>query len=124
MTDDGPCASPAAHDTKLTAVRLGDDLEEVAARLFEVNAAAAVVVVDLALLLLHRIGPVVDALLLDAAEDLVELLLADEERVVLLLDLVVGVAEIERHAVGEHDREEVRAERFRRRQAEEPGEEF
>src|SRR5207248_8033701 len=82
----------------LGAVRPRDDLEEVLARLLEVHAAAAVVVVDLALLLLHRIGPVVDALLPDAAEDLVELLLADEEGIVLRLGIVVGVAEVERHA--------------------------
>ena len=40
----------------------------------------------------------------------------------LLLDLVIGVAEIERHAVRELDGEEIRAERLRRRQPEEPGE--
>src|SRR6059058_3680257 len=93
----------------------GDDLQEVPARLFEVHAAAAVVVVDFSLLPLRRIGPVVHAAFLDAAEDGVELFLADEERVVLLLDLVVGVAEVERHVVGELDREEVRAEALRRR---------
>src|SRR5207302_9766143 len=49
---------------------------------------------------------------------------ADEERIVLRLHLVVGVAEIERHAVVELYREEVRAERFRFRQAEELGEEI
>ena len=100
-------------------VRRGDDLEEVAARILEVHAAAAVVMVDLALLLLRRVGPVVEAALFDAAEDLVELLLAHEERVVLRFGLVVRVAEIERHAVRELDGEEIGAERLRRRQSEE-----
>src|SRR5438105_6496223 len=100
---------PAPSPNSAAAVRARDDLEEVAARVLEVHAAAAVVVVDLALLALARIRPVVEPALLDAAEDLVELLLADEERVVLLLDLVIGVAEIERHAVRELDGEEIGA---------------
>src|SRR5207248_404912 len=106
------------------AIGHGDDLEEVPARLLEVHAAPAVMAIDLAFVALAGIGPVVEPALLDAAEDGVEFLLRDEERVVLLLDLVVGVAEVERHVVCELDREEVRAERLRLRQAEERGKEI
>jgi len=70
----------------------------VAARVLEVDAAAAVVAVDPALLLPAGIGPVVETALLDAAEDLVELLLAHEEGVVLHLHVhAVGVEEGEGH---------------------------
>src|SRR5213594_4064137 len=60
------------------AVGLGDDLEQVAAQILEVDAAAAEMVVDLAFLLLSGIGPVLELARLDAAEDLIELLLAHE----------------------------------------------
>src|SRR5262249_29185065 len=53
-----------------------DDLEIVADRIIEVHAAPAVVVVDLALAAMPRIGPVVEAARLNAPEDLVELRLA------------------------------------------------
>src|SRR5688572_24457266 len=72
------------------AVWTRDDLEHVPRRVFEVDAAAAVVAVDLALLLERRVGPPVEAALLHPAEDLVELRLAHQERVVLDLDLLVG----------------------------------
>ena len=52
----------------------------------EVDAPSAVVVIDLTELALHRIGPVVEAVRSDAPEDLVELVLAHEEGVVLRLD--------------------------------------
>src|SRR5207245_4429477 len=81
-----------ARSLNSAAVRPGDDLEEVAARILEVHAAAAVVAVDLALPLLLRVGPVVETALLDAPEDLVELLLAHEEGVVLRFGLAVRVA--------------------------------
>ena len=74
-------------------------------------------------MLLRGIGPVVEPPRLDAAEDLVELLLAHEERVVLQLrSIAVGVEEGERDLVADLDVEE-RAEGLRRRQAEELGEE-
>src|SRR4051794_3428620 len=83
-----PCAacvrSRADHlEIVPASVRAGDDLEDVAARVFEIDAATAEVVVDLALLLQSRIGPMVEPSLLEAAEDFVELALAHEERVVL-----------------------------------------
>jgi hypothetical protein len=60
---------------------------------------------------------VVELALLDAAEDLVELRFAHEKSVVLRYDLAVVVAEVEGNAVFELHRHE-RAERHRRRQAE------
>ena len=53
------------------------------ARVFEVDAAAAIVVVDLALLTLAGVGPEVEAAGLDAGEDLVEFGFAHQERIVL-----------------------------------------
>jgi hypothetical protein len=94
-----------------------------AARVLEVDAAAAVVPVDLAFLLLARVGPVLDAAAAHAAEDLVELLLAHEERVVLHLDFhAFGVEERERHFVCDLHVEE-RAEGNRFFQCEDFGEE-
>src|ERR1051325_9294757 len=83
---------------ELAAVGPGDDLEQVAARILEVDAASAVVAVDLPFLLLAGIRPVLEFARLDAAEDLIELPLAHEEGVVLRLDFhVLGVEESERH---------------------------
>src|SRR5439155_9067354 len=63
--------------------------------------------VDPAVFLAAGIGPVVETALLDAAEDLVELLLAHQEGVVLDLDFhAVGVEEGEGHLVAELDIEE------------------
>ena len=60
-----------------------EHLEQVPVGILEVDAAAAVVMVDLARPPSSRIGPVREPALSDAAEDGVELVLADEERVVL-----------------------------------------
>jgi len=84
---------------------------------------AAVVAVDLALLTMHRIRPVLQAARLHPAEDLIELGLAHQERVVLDLDLLVGIEEGERDLVGDLDIEE-RAERPGPRQVEDLGEEL
>ena len=65
------------------AVRAGDDLQIVPVRVVEVGAAAAVMVVDLARLLMMRIRVVRDSGLLDAPEDRVEVLFGHQERVVL-----------------------------------------
>src|SRR5688500_13105291 len=100
------------------AVGTGEDLEEMPARVLEVNAPAAEVMIDLARLLLPRIGPVLEAPLLDASEDGVELGLAHEEGVMLHLDVhAIAAQEIERNLVADfHDVE--RAEALGRRQAE------
>src|SRR5437763_2823980 len=103
-------------------VRAGDDLEEVSVRVPEVHASTAVVAVDLPPPPERRIGPVLEPPLGDPTEDLVELVLADEERVVLRRDLAVHVVIVERHAVaGLADTE--RPARRRLRQPEELGEE-
>jgi len=71
-----------------------------AVRIAEVDPTASVGRVDPTCLLPAGIGPVVDPGLGDPAEDLVELLFGDEERIVLRLDRVVRFVEVERHAVG------------------------
>src|SRR5215216_5985079 len=83
-----PGATSPASGSSLRAapVRTRDDLQEVAVGREEVDAAAAVVRVDLARPGLTRIGPVRHLLFLDAAEDLVELVFAHEEGVVLAGD--------------------------------------
>src|SRR5690606_21130965 len=80
-----------------------------------------VAVVDRLRALAVRVGPVGQAAGADPGEDLVELALADEERVVLRGDEAGLVREVERDAV-DLDAEEG-AERLRRRQAEDLGQE-
>src|SRR5690606_11382578 len=103
------------------AVRAGDDLEEVPVVAQEVHAAPAVVAVELARLALPGVGPVLHAALDDPPVDLVELRLADQERVVLSGDLVARRGEVEPDAVGGVDLPEV-PETARRGQAEQLGE--
>src|SRR5262249_44909079 len=105
------------------AVRTREDLQVMAGRVVEVDAPATVVVVDLALAAMRRIGPVVGPAGLDPAEDLVELRLGHEEGVVLDLDVLVGLEERERDLVGDIDVEE-RTERPGRLQAEDLDEEL
>jgi hypothetical protein len=50
-----------------------------------------------------RVGPVLETLLTDAAEDGIEINLENQESVVLWLDRFVGGREIERHTVIELD---------------------
>src|SRR5262245_53471006 len=92
-----PCASSTS------AVRPRDDLEIVAVEVVPVQAAAAVVTIDLECLLMPRVGPIRQAALTDAREDRVELLLAHQEGIVLDRHRLVAVLEIERHAVVERD---------------------
>ena len=70
----------------------GDDLQVVPRRILEVDAAAAVVVVDLAGPAAPRIGPVLQTALADASVDRVELVLGHQERIVLRADVLVGAA--------------------------------
>ena len=73
------------------AVRPGDDLQVVTGGILEVDAAAAVVVVDLARTASPRVGPVLHAALADPAVDGVELVFGHQECVVLRTDvLAVG----------------------------------
>src|SRR3954469_10623809 len=80
-TSSSPSGERSAILVGLPAVRHGDDLEPVAVGVVPVDATAAVVVVDLAGLAVEGIRPVVESALPDAAEDLVELLVADQEGV-------------------------------------------
>jgi hypothetical protein len=67
----------------------------VACRVVEVDATAPVVPIDLARTLSARVGPVRDPVFLDSPEDGVEVILADQERVVLSrkIDARFGVIE-------------------------------
>src|SRR6516162_7404606 len=116
----GPAGSRGG--SAAAAVGPGDDLQQVAVGIVEVQAAAAVTVADLPPPGLARIRPVRQILLADAAERGVELLLAHEERVMLGRYLLVGLGEVQRDAVVRLDHQEV-PEAGRRGQAEDPGEE-
>ncbi len=88
----------------------------------EVDATAAVPGVDPPGLLMPRTRPVRQLLRLDPPEDLVELLLADQERIVLRDDRVPGLQVVQGHVVaGLHTHE--RTEGLRGRQAEQVGQE-
>src|SRR5262245_52952990 len=89
-----------------TAVRASQKLEQVAVGILEVHAAPAVIVVDLAAPGLAGVGPVVELSGADAAEDVVEVVLGDQEGVVLRGDVVVALVEIERDVVVDLDHEE------------------
>ena len=62
----------------------------------KVDPASAVVMIDLTRAATPRIGPVLDALLLDATEDSIEIGLGNQECVVLRLDGSIGTREIQR----------------------------
>src|SRR4026209_1871962 len=83
----------------------------------EIDAAAAVVPADFAGTFPVGIGPVLKASVADAGEDLVELLFADEEGVVLGGNLAVVFVEVDGNVVVERD-DEHRPERCGARQAE------
>src|SRR5262245_48849971 len=99
--------SIGSHATSLTRARRAsgfpaaaavgprDDFQQVAARVLEIDTAPTVVTVDLPRLGLRRIGPVSEALIFHAGEDLIELRFADQESVVLGPDLAVLVHEID-----------------------------
>jgi hypothetical protein len=104
-----PSKAPASvlRCVRETAVGTGDDLHAVAGRVQEVQAAAAVVVVDLARLLHVRVGVVRDPGLPDPLERRVELVVGDEEGVVLRGDrLGRDAGEVQRDAVAGGDRDE------------------
>src|SRR4030095_17157396 len=85
-------------DLRRVAVRLGDQLEQMAVGILEIDAAAAPVMVDLAGTALVMIGEVVDARLLDARERGIELLVVDQEGIVLGAH-ILGIDEAEADAV-------------------------
>src|SRR5579885_3071569 len=98
-------------------VGAGQDLEEMSVGVFEIGAAAVVPVVDLIAPPLVGIGPIGQAALLDAGEDLVELGLAHQERIMLRLDLPAGIDEIQGQFVADRDQGKG-TEEDRRREAE------
>src|SRR5207253_10438304 len=88
-------AVPSTGFRTAAAVGAGDDLEEMTVGVAEVDPTAPVVVIDLARPHLAGVGPVVQPPLFDTAEDRVEVVLADEERVVLGHDLGTGLVVVE-----------------------------
>src|SRR5580704_992988 len=90
------------------AVGPGDDLQQVTVRVFEVQAAAAVPVVDHPGLSLPWICPVRQVLAADAGKGRIEFLLADEEGVMLGGYRPGGLGEVQRNAVVGLDHEEMR----------------
>src|SRR5438094_6395355 len=105
------------------AIRPRDDLEQMTVGIFEIDTAAGIVVVDPEALMLTGIGPILELPLAQAAENLVEFVLAHQKRVMLGRDLAVRVVKIERDTVARRD-DEKRSEGRRRRQAEDVGQEF
>src|SRR5262249_35096722 len=102
------------------AVRAGDDLQEVPVRTLPVHPAAAVAGIDLIRPGPPGVGPVPQPTLPDAAEDGIELRLADQERVVLRLDVLGTIIEGQGDVVAEPDIQE-RAVRRRLVQAQQAG---
>src|SRR6516225_6392508 len=86
--------SPSRRDSTAglaaAAVGPGDDLQQVTVRVFEIQSAAAVPVVDHTRPGLARIGPVPKVLVADPAKGRVEFFLTDQEGVVLRRDLCGG----------------------------------
>lgn len=82
----------------------------------EIDAAAAVVATDFAGAFPVGIGPVLEPSIADAAEDLVEVVFADQEGVVLRRYVAVVIVEVDGNVVVERD-DEHRAERRGARQA-------
>jgi hypothetical protein len=85
----------AAGSASAASVRARDHFQAMAVGVGEIDPAAAIVVIDLAGSAAHRIGPMVETSLADAAENSVEIRLADQEGLVLWSDRAVGVGEIE-----------------------------
>jgi len=88
-----------------------------AVRVFEIDAAAAVIPADFARAFPVWIGPVLEPSIADAAEDWVEVVFTDQKGVVLGGDLAVVVVEVDGNTVVERD-DEHRSERRGARQAE------
>ena len=87
-----PAGGPALA---AAAVGPGDDLQQVTVRVFEVQSAAAVPVVDHPRPGLARIGPVRKVLVADPVKGRIEFFLTHEEGVVLGRDLPGGLGEVQ-----------------------------
>src|SRR3546814_20670852 len=92
-----PCrsASKASRTPAAAAVGPGDDLEEMPVRILEIEAAAAVVAIDLSRLRLPGIGPVGKLPVADPTEYPVEFGFADQEGVVLWRHFALGIHVVE-----------------------------
>jgi hypothetical protein len=104
------------------AVWAGDDLQEMPAGIFPIDAASAVVRVELTRPALAGVSPIRQVSASDSVEDLVELGFTDQESVVLRVGRAVVVGVVEGHVVVHlHDQE--RTVRRRLRKAQNLGEE-
>jgi hypothetical protein len=92
---------PAAGSATTAPVWARDHFQIVAVRVEKVDPAAAVIMIDLARMATPWVGPVLETLFADAAEDGIEIYLGNQESVVLWLDRSIGGREIERHSVVE-----------------------
>src|ERR1700757_2822621 len=126
MTSRPSCGAAVGDDIRTVlpagTVGPGDDLEVVAAGITEIDATAAVIVVDLARPTALRVGPVLHAAVANAAVYRVKVGLRDQECVVLRSHIIPAVDEIKACPVIKLDDQE-RAERLGGRQAEQFGEE-
>src|SRR5580692_13148908 len=93
----------AGRSTAAAPVWARDHFQIVAVGVGKIYPASAVVMIDLARAATPRVGPVLETLLADAAEDSIEISLGNQESVVLWLDRSIGGREIERHCVVEFD---------------------
>src|SRR5262249_17874059 len=75
-------------------VGAGENLQEVAIRILEIESPAAIVVIDFSSLCFRGIGPIGKPSLSNACKNFVELSLANEKSVVLLLYFPSGIHEI------------------------------
>src|SRR5947207_1082835 len=96
-----PSRFPAA-----ASIRARDDFQEMAVRILEIDAAPAVVMVDLSGFGAGGIGPIGETLLLNAAKRLVELCLGDQEGKMTRRDFALLVHEVEIDAVARRDDDE------------------
>src|ERR1700677_1473924 len=106
-----PCPSTATAP-----VWARDHFQIVAVGVGEIDPASPVVMIDLARAATPRVGPVLETLLTDTAEDGIEISLGNQESVVLRPDRSIGGREIERHSIVEFDHLE-ETEPDRRRQS-------
>src|SRR3546814_20031502 len=92
-----PCrsASKASRTPAAAAVGPGDDLEEMPVRILEIEAAAAVVAIDLSRLRLPGIGPVGKLPVAAPTAYPVEFGFADQEGVVLWRNFALGIHDVE-----------------------------
>src|SRR5262249_60943744 len=78
------------------AMRTGDDLESMTIGIVEVHTAPVVPGIGVTGILVHGVRPIINAALLDARKDLVELRLGNQERIMQPIEIIgFRVAEVE-----------------------------